>query len=118
VIIHRDLKPTNMLVSLRGDVTVRRCRKLSTLASPSGHAARPARRPRIYTQFGAKSSARRLHVAGNRRDSGSLDIDTRRDRPIRWGVPACTQNCSPGKPPFDSKDSSALGVDEMRRVIQ
>jgi len=108
--IHRDIKPSNILVNLRDGVPVPKVIDFG-IAKATEQALTDKT---VYTAFG-QFMGTPAYMSPEQAELSGLDIDTRSDI---YALGVLLYELLIGRTPFDAKELSQAGLDEMRRRIR
>ena len=109
-IIHGDIKPSNIMVALHDRVAVP---KVIDFGISKATEARLT--DEVLFTANAQLIGTPAYMSPEQVEMGGLDIDTRSDI---YSLGVLLYELLTGKTPFDSKELSKLGIDEMRRTLR
>ena len=109
-IIHRDIKPSNILITLHDGVPVPRVIDFGIAKAIEGRLTDKTVHTQLHQFIGTPT-----YMSPEQAEMSGLDIDTRSDI---YSLGALLYELLVGKPPFDSKDLEAIGLDAIRKTIQ
>ncbi len=108
-IIHRDLKPSNILVVEAADGTQPKIIDFGIAKATAGHDAGGAAVTTVAHFIGTPAYMSPEQAAGR------LDLDTRSDI---YSLGVLLHELLTGAPPFETRETAAGGIDELRRRIR
>ena len=108
-IIHRDIKPSNVLVTLHDGVPVPKVIDFGIAKATQ----RELTEKTIYTQF-QQFIGTPAYMSPEQAEMSGLDIDTRSDI---YSLGVLIYELLTGLTPFDAKELTRSGLDEMRKII-
>jgi serine/threonine protein kinase len=109
-IIHRDIKPSNILVTLHDGTPVPKVIDFGIAKATE----RPLTEKTVFTAFG-QFMGTPAYMSPEQAELSGLDIDTRSDI---YALGVLLYELITGRTPFDGKELSEAGLDEMRRRIR
>ena len=109
-IIHRDIKPSNILITLHDGVPVPRVIDFGIAKAIEGRLTDKTIHTQLHQFIGTPT-----YMSPEQAEMSGLDIDTRSDI---YSLGALLYELLVGKPPFDSKELGAIGLDAIRKTIQ
>jgi tetratricopeptide (TPR) repeat protein len=109
-IIHRDIKPSNILVTLNEGVPVPKVIDFGIAKATQQKLTDKT----IYTHF-AQLIHTPAYMSPEQAEMSGLDIDTRTDI---YNLGVLLYELLTGTTPFDAKELTSSGLDEMRRIIR
>ena len=109
-VIHRDLKPSNILVTLHDDKPVPKVIDFGIAKATEA----PLTDKTLFTAY-AQFIGTPAYMSPEQADFSGLDIDTRSDI---YSLGVVLYELLTGRPPFETGDLLAGGVDAMRRTLR
>ncbi len=108
-IIHRDLKPSNILVTMVDGAPMPKIIDFGIAKATQQHLDENTAFTALNLFIGTPA-----YTSPEQAESSSLDIDTRSDI---YSLGVLLYELLTGKTPFDSKELTAVSLDEMRRIL-
>jgi len=109
-IIHGDIKPSNIMVALHDGIAVPKVIDFGISKATEARLIDRSRFATIAALIGTPA-----YMSPEQAEMGGVDIDTRSDI---YSLGVLLYELLTGKTPFDSKELSAVGLDEMRRILR
>ncbi|HEX5218391.1 MAG TPA: serine/threonine-protein kinase, partial [Verrucomicrobiae bacterium] len=109
-IIHRDIKPSNILVTLHDGVPIPKVIDFGIAKATD----QPLTEKTVFTEVG-RFMGTPAYMSPEQAELSGLDIDTRSDI---YALGVLLYELLTGRTPFDAKELSQAGLDEMRRRIR
>ena len=109
-IIHRDLKPSNILVTLHDGIPVPKVIDFGIAKAIEGKLSDLTVYTELHHFMGTPA-----YMSPEQAEMSGLDIDTRSDV---YSLGVLLYELLTGKPPFDSRELTAAGLDAMRQTIR
>jgi serine/threonine protein kinase len=109
-VIHRDIKPSNVLVAMHDGVPVPKVIDFGIAKAIEGRLATETLHTHQEHLLGTPA-----YMSPEQAALGGLDVDTRSDV---YALGVLLYELLVGRPPFDARELSAAGPDEMRRILR
>jgi eukaryotic-like serine/threonine-protein kinase len=109
-VIHRDLKPSNILVTMRDEVAMPKIIDFGVAKATEERLADVTMHTRVHQFIGTPA-----YMSPEQADPGHTDLDTRTDI---YSLGVLLYELLAGVPPFDPKELSRGGFEELRRVLR
>ena len=109
-VIHRDIKPSNVLVAMHDGVPVPKVIDFGIAKAIEGRLGEETLNTHHEQVLGTPA-----YMSPEQAALGGLDVDTRSDV---YSLGALLYELLTGRAPFDGKELSAAGAEEMRRILR